>query len=159
MTGRPQVCVGAVVVHDGALLLVRRGHAPEAGRWSIPGGRVEAGEPLWEAVVREVREEAGIDVAVDGLAGWAERLGDPAAGDAAGEEDHFVILDFFATPMDPAPRLRAGDDATDAAWIALEEVPEQELVDGLAEFLVDAGVIADTRPFGIHVVEPAGSGE
>src|SRR5690606_15457197 len=61
--GAPQVCVGAVVMHDGALLLVQRAHDPEAGSWSLPGGRVEPGEPLWEAVVREVREETSLDVA------------------------------------------------------------------------------------------------
>lgn len=148
---RPQVCVGAVVVHDGALLLVQRGTEPGRGQWSIPGGRVEPREPLWEAVVREVREETGIEVAVDGLAGWVERTGETGAG---AEGPHFVILDFFATPLEAEPDLVAGDDAADAAWVPLEDVSEADLVEGLAEFLVEAGVIDDTRPFHIEVLGP-----
>ncbi|MDP1792965.1 MAG: NUDIX domain-containing protein, partial [Acidimicrobiales bacterium] len=60
----PQVCVGAVVVDDDQLLLIRRGHGPAAGEWSVPGGRVEFGELMVEALVREVKEETGLDVVV-----------------------------------------------------------------------------------------------
>ena len=62
-------CVGAVVVHDGQLLLVRRGQEPGKGLWSVPGGRVEAGESLAEACVREVREETGLDVVAGEVVG------------------------------------------------------------------------------------------
>jgi len=144
---KPVISVGAVVQHDGQLLLVQRGQEPETGRWSLPGGHVEFGEPLWEAVVREVLEETGLDVAVDGLAGWVERI-DPSG------THHFVILDFFATPLDPDPVPVAGDDAAAVRWVPLEDVSEAGLVDGLAEFLVDAGVIADTRPFHIEIHRP-----
>ncbi|MHB1912084.1 MAG: NUDIX domain-containing protein, partial [Acidimicrobiales bacterium] len=64
---RPEVCVGAVVVDDDRLLLIRRGHGPAAGEWSVPGGRVEAGETLAEAVVREVLEETGLEIVCDDL--------------------------------------------------------------------------------------------
>ena len=57
----PQVCVGAVVVDADRLLMIRRGHGPAAGRWSVPGGRVQAGELLAEAVVRELGEETGVE--------------------------------------------------------------------------------------------------
>ncbi|MHB1924807.1 MAG: NUDIX domain-containing protein, partial [Acidimicrobiales bacterium] len=82
---RPEICVGAVVVDDERLLMIRRGHGPAAGEWSVPGGRVEVGETLAEAVVREVMEETGLEVVCDDLLGWVERISD---------EDHFVILDF-----------------------------------------------------------------
>ena len=68
---RPELCVGAVAVHDGDLLMIRRGHGPAAGEWSVPGGRVERGELLAEAVVREVREETGLEC----VCGPLHRLG------------------------------------------------------------------------------------
>ena len=90
---RREVAVGAIVVHDGCLLLVRRGRGAATGKWAPPGGRVEFGETLRAAVVREVREETGIAVTRRRAAGWVERTGiDP-------EPYHYVILDFFATPM------------------------------------------------------------
>ena len=132
MTSGPQVCVGAVAVDDERLLLVRRANAPGAGTWSVPGGRVEAGETVGEAVVREVREETGLEALCGPLLGWVERIG---------EQHHFVILDFVVEvldPVDPVP----GDDAVDAAWVPLHEVAEMtDLVDGLAEFLHENGVL------------------
>ena len=134
MSGRPQLGVGGVVVHDGSLLLIRRGHGPAAGEWSVPGGRVEHGETLAEAVVRELREETGLEAVCGELLGWVEIL--PTQGAA----DHFVVLDFVATVLDhgtPVP----GDDAAEACWVPLEEVVEMNLVEGLAEFLHEHGVI------------------
>ena len=92
---RPEVAVGAVAVHDDRLLLVRRGRGPAAGEWSVPGGRVEHGETLHEAVVREVAEETGLEVVVTGFLGWVERIGEDP------EPYHFVILDFVVDPLDP----------------------------------------------------------
>ena len=129
----PELCVGAVVVREDRLLLVRRGRGPAAGEWSVPGGRVEAGETMAEAVVREVAEETGIDVVCDELIGWVERID-------AGR--HFVIFDFRATSLGPAgEQPRAGDDAAEAAWVATDELADLRLVEGLAEFLADHGVI------------------
>ena len=129
---RPEVCVGAVVVVDDRLLLIRRGHGPAAGEWSVPGGRVEAGETLAEAVVRELREEAGVEGVCGELLGWVERI------DA---EHHFVILDFTCTLLDDREPV-AGDDAAEVAWVPLADVAEQRLVEGLAEFLHEHGIIA-----------------
>ena len=131
--GRPELCVGAVVVDDDRLLLIRRGHGPAAGEWSVPGGRVEAGETLAEAVVREVAEETGVEVVCEQMLGWVERIS---------PDHHFVILDFRAQLLgtgegDPV----AGDDADEAAWIPLHEVAELNLVEGLAEFLKDHGIL------------------
>jgi 8-oxo-dGTP diphosphatase len=128
---RPEVCVGAVVVADEALLLIRRGRGPAQGSWSVPGGRVERGETLAEAVVRELREETGLAGVCGELLGWVERIGDGY---------HFVILDFEVVLLDDA-EPRAGDDAAEAAWVPLHEVAELNLVEGLAEFLADHGVI------------------
>jgi 8-oxo-dGTP diphosphatase len=129
---RPEVCVGAVVVSDERLLVIRRGRGPAQGQWSVPGGRVEAGETLAEAVVRELREETGIAGVCAELMGWVERIGD---------DYHYVILDFRVVPLDDNDPV-AGDDAAEAAWVPLHEVAELNLVDGLAEFLADNGVIA-----------------
>ena len=130
MTPGPVVAVGAIIVVDDAILLVRRNREPGAGRWSVPGGRVEAGEQLRAAVAREVREETGIEVTVGDFAGWVERIADPF---------HFVILDFFAVPVGARAAVRAGDDAADARWVPLAEVPALDLVDGLLDFLRSVG--------------------
>ena len=74
MERRPVVAVGAVAVNDGAILLIRRGRPPAEGRWSLPGGRVEWGEPLTDALRREVEEETALRVEVGRLAGVVERI-------------------------------------------------------------------------------------
>ncbi|MGD9797072.1 MAG: NUDIX hydrolase [Acidimicrobiia bacterium] len=127
----PVVCIGAVAVDDDRLLLVRRRPEPGAGRWSIPGGHVEPGETLAEAVVRELLEETGLEGVCGELVGWVERID---------EHRHQVILDFFVEVLEP-DSARAGDDATEVAWVPLDLVAEQDLVDGLAEFLHENGVL------------------
>jgi mutator protein MutT len=131
----PEVCVGAIAVEEGKLLLIRRGHGPAAGEWSIPGGRVEAGETLAEAVVRELMEETGVEGVCDRMVGWVERIG---------VDRHFVILDFTVTvlcgPDEADPQ--AGGDAAEAAWVSLDEVAHLNLVEGLLEFLHEHGIVA-----------------
>jgi ADP-ribose pyrophosphatase YjhB (NUDIX family) len=118
-------------VDDGCLLLVRRRNEPGMGSWSVPGGRVEPGETVQEAVVRELLEETSIEGVCTGLVGVVERIGD---------DHHFVILDYAVevlAPVEPKP----GDDADEARWVPLHDVAEMDLVDGLAEFLHLHGVI------------------
>jgi len=128
---RAEVCVGAITVYDDELLLIQRDTEPGRGEWSVPGGRVEGGELLAEAVVREVREEAGVEVVCGPLVGVVERID---------HDRHFVILDFSATVLDPTEAV-AGDDAAAARWVPLADVAELPLVEGLAEFLHEHGVI------------------
>ena len=126
------MCVGAIALDDDRLLMIRRGHGPAAGEWSIPGGRVEAGETLAEAVVRELAEETGVEGICEQLVGWVERIGD---------DHHFVILDFAVTVLeatDPVP----GSDAVEAAWVDLSEVASYRLVEGLADFLHEHGILS-----------------
>ncbi|MCU1354015.1 MAG: nudF [Acidimicrobiales bacterium] len=141
MTERPATCVGAVVIDDERLLLVRRGHGPAAGTWSLPGGRVEHGETLAEAVVRELAEETGLEGVCGELVGWAELLPDSAGVDPS-DALHAVILDFRVTLLDPTVRPRAGDDAAEVDWVRLGDVADLILAPGLAEFLHDHGIIA-----------------
>jgi 8-oxo-dGTP diphosphatase len=129
---RPIVGVGAVVADADRLLLVRRGRGPAQGTWSVPGGKVELGETLAEAVTRELREETGLEGVCGPLLGWAERIDDDA---------HHVILDFEVTLLGDDEAV-AGDDAAEVRWVDLHEVAELALVDGLAELLYDSGIIA-----------------
>ena len=133
MADRPELCVGAIALHDGNLLMIRRGHGPAAGEWSVPGGRVERGELLAEAVARELREETGLEAVCGELVGWVERLDDDGA-------HHFVILDFEVTVLDDT-EPGAGDDAAEARWVPLADVIDLRLVDGLAEFLHEHGIL------------------
>ncbi len=132
MNPRPELCVGAVVVHDGSLLLVRRGRGPAAGEWAVPGGRVEWGESMAEALVREVREETGLECVCGEMLGWIELVDD---------HQHLVILDYVATVLEHGEPV-AGDDAAEVLWVPVQDVAELVLAPGLAEFLHDNGVIA-----------------
>jgi 8-oxo-dGTP diphosphatase len=123
--------VGAVVVSDDRLLMVRRGRGPAQGEWSIPGGRVEHGETLAEAVVRELLEETGLPGVCGELVGWVERVG---------SDYHFVILDFRVVLLDDGPPV-AGDDAVEATWVPLHAITELRVVEGLVEFLADHGIL------------------
>jgi 8-oxo-dGTP diphosphatase len=125
-------CVGAIITDDtGRLLLIKRGHEPEEGRWSLPGGRVRPGESDPQALVREVREETGLQVEPGRLIGEVER---PAPGGAI-----FDIQDYAATVS--GGLLAAGDDAADARWIVPGDVGRLPLTSGLAETLIAWGVL------------------
>jgi 8-oxo-dGTP diphosphatase len=126
-----EVCVGAIVVDEEDLLLIRRGRGAAQGEWSIPGGRVEPGELLAEAVVRELLEETGLEGICEDLVGWAERIG---------PDFHYVILDFRVTLLERREPV-AGDDAAEARWVPLADVAELNLAEGLAEFLHDHGIL------------------
>lgn len=131
---QPVVAVGAILVDDDRLLMVRRGHGPAAGTWAVPGGRVEAGETLAEAVVRELYEETGIEGVCGRLVGVEELLPED------GSTEHFVILDFEVSILESAEPV-AADDAAEARWVDLGDIAELQLAPGMAEFLHDHGII------------------
>ena len=112
----PVVGVGGVVVLDGKALIVKRGHEPRKGEWSLPGGRVELGESLPDATRREIKEETGLDVDVGPLVEAFDRV-HRLDGRV---RYHFVILDYLCVPI--GGELEAGDDADDVAWVAAEEL-------------------------------------
>ncbi|MFV0256930.1 MAG: NUDIX hydrolase [Acidimicrobiales bacterium] len=129
---RPELSVGAIVIHQDRLLLVERGRPPGVGLWSVPGGRVESGETLAEAVEREVLEETGCRVRCGRFVGLVERIS---------PEWHFVILDFVADLATSADVLTPGDDAADAAWVDLATVDDRPVVPGLLPFLREHAII------------------
>ncbi len=127
----PELCVGAVAVRDGAILLIRRGTPPGEGLWSVPGGRVQRGETLVQAAGRELQEETGLEGEVGEAVGWTELIG---------RRRHYVVVDFWVTvASDAVPK--ADTDASDAQWVAIEDLEKWDLVDGLLQFLTDHDVI------------------
>ncbi len=121
----PLVGVGAVVLReDGRVLLVRRSHPPRQGEWSLPGGLVELGESLADAVRREVLEECGIDVTVGPLLGVFQ----PIERDTAGRiRFHYVVLDYLA--YFTAGRIRPSSDAGDAVWVHPDSLARYHLAE------------------------------
>ena len=125
-------CVGAVIKdRSGRLLLIRRGHEPGKGQWSIPGGRVEAGESDAEALAREVREETGLVVAVGRLIGAVRR--------PAGAGSVLDIRDYAASVI--GGTLIPGDDADDAVWTSPAGLQALPLTDGLLDALRSWGAL------------------
>ncbi len=130
MTRAAELAVGAIVVVEDRLLLVRRATPPGAGRWSLPGGRVESDETLAEAVERELEEETGLTGVCGPPIGCVERVFDGR---------RFAIIDFEVEVVSGVPR--AASDASAVELVPLDEVADRDLVDGLAEFLADHEVI------------------
>ena len=132
MSGSVIPCVGAVVKDaHGRLLLIKRGHEPGAGLWSLPGGRIEPGETDAEALVREMLEETGLTVEVGRLIGRVQRPW--LRGDVIDIRDYAVTV--------TGGTLRPGDDAADARWVKTGDLEWMQITEGLAEALTDWGVL------------------
>jgi 8-oxo-dGTP diphosphatase len=125
-----ELAVGAVCVQQGRILLVKRGRGVSVGQWAVPGGRVGPGEPLADAVRRELREETGLDGTVGSLCGIARRQADGRC---------FLILDYWVDVA--SGDVCAGDDADDAVWANRADLERLDLVPLLREFLVVHGVL------------------
>ncbi len=113
----PVVGVGGVVVRDGRALIIRRAHEPRKGEWSLPGGMVELGERLTDAVRREVLEETGLEVSVGPVVETFDRVHHDTDGRV---RFHFVIVDYLCPSATGDPV--AGTDAQDVAWVTTEEL-------------------------------------
>lgn len=125
-------CVGAIVLDgQGRLLVVRRGHPPGEGLWSVPGGRIEPGETNAEAVARELSEETGLTVEPGRLVGTVER---PGPGGVT-----YEIHDYAATVSGGA--LRAGDDASEVRWVTPDELRALPTTTGLLDALTAWSVL------------------
>jgi ADP-ribose pyrophosphatase len=121
----PRVAVGAVVTHQGKVLLVLRGQPPAKDMWAIPGGSVNLGETLQAAAEREVLEETGLKI----KAGEVIYTFDAIVRDEAGRvQFHYVILDLKAEVLDPARPLQPADDVYDAAWFSLADLDRPDLI-------------------------------
>ena len=114
----PLLGVGALIFDGDQVLLVERGKPPLQGYWSLPGGLVEAGERLEDAIVREVREETGLIVSAGRLATVFERIMPDQAGEC---EYHYVLVDFYCSVT--GGDLQPGDDSTNARWFRFPELP------------------------------------
>ncbi len=122
---RPMLGVGAIIVDGPRVLLCRRGKPPYVGCWSLPGGLVELGEPVIEALHREVLEETGLLVKILRLAEVYERI---APDDEGRTEYHFVLLDYLCHVE--SGTLRAGDDAAEVRWYAVTDLASLEMTPG-----------------------------
>jgi 8-oxo-dGTP diphosphatase len=126
----PLVGVGAIIIERGHVLLVKRGHAPLAGEWSIPGGVLEVGETLRQAAIREAHEETGLIVEPGVLLGVYDRL---LRDDNQRTLYHYVLIDFLCRRQDG--EVHAAGDAQEVRWFTPEEVTALRLPDDTAEVI------------------------
>ena len=147
---RPVIGVGGVIIEQGRTVLIRRGTEPLLGEWSIPGGTVEIGETLEEAVRRELREETGLEVCVLELIELFDRIypeeGSLAAGGKMKPRFHFVIADYLCGLVGGRPR--AGSDVTDMAFAREEELDKFKLTEKATSVLKKAFAMARARAAG-----------
>ena len=122
---RPMVGVGAIIFRDDRVLLVQRGSEPSYGKWSIPGGLVELGESLQEAVLREVREEVGLEVKVLDLVVALDRVIPDHAGRI---EYHYILLDFLCEC--PAGEPFPASDVLNCAFVPILSLNRYDLTRG-----------------------------
>ena len=129
---QPIVGVGAVILHDRKLVLVKRGVEPDKGKWSIPGGGVELGEGVRDTAVREAKEECGLDIELVGDIPM-DAIDKMVPGEKGRLQYHYVLLQFLARPKGGI--LKPTSDATEARWVPLEEVEKYDLTNSLRLFL------------------------
>lgn len=128
---QPIVGVGAVIVDEGKLLLVKRGVEPGKGKWSIPGGAVELGEKVRDAVVREAEEESGlkVEIVIDRPLDTVDNI---MMDENKRLQYHYVLLQFLIRPKSGTPR--SGGDVLDAKWVSLDEVETYDLTTSFRSF-------------------------
>jgi 8-oxo-dGTP diphosphatase len=120
----PLIGVGAIIIEDSRVLLVKRAHPPLEAQWSIPGGVLEVGELVREAAIREAREETGLIVEPEALLGVYDRILRNAEQRV---QYHYVLIDFFCRRV--GGELKAASDAAEVRWFPREELPPLNLAD------------------------------
>ena len=125
---QPLIGVGALIVASGRIVLIKRGHAPLLGEWSIPGGMLELGETVRQGTEREALEETGLRIRATELLGVFDRV---VLDDAKRILYHYVLIDFLCQVV--SGELQAAGDAADARWFTLEEVQALPLAFDTAE--------------------------
>lgn len=131
---RPVLGVGALILDQNQVLLVERGREPLAGYWSLPGGAVETGERLEDALIREVFEETGLHVSADSIATVFERIMPDPSGTC---EYHYVLIDFYCTILGGVPR--PGDDSAQVKWFPLDSLAGLRMTEGTREVIERTG--------------------
>ncbi len=130
---RPYLAVSAAIIRDGRVLIVRRAQPPAAGLYTLPGGGVELGETLEQAVIRETREETGLTIEPVALAGYSQVIARDPAGAV---ERHFVILPFAARYI--AGELTLNSELAEAHWLRPSDLGGLATTEGLAEIVAAA---------------------
>ncbi len=131
---RPIVGVGAIIIEDENVLIVRRGQPPKMGAWSIPGGGVDLGEDLEQACMREVREETGLEVEILSEGRVLNRV---TRDEWERVQFHYVLIDFVCRPTGGV--LQAASDISEARWVPLSEVSSlSPMTSGTAEFILES---------------------
>ena len=130
---RPYLAVSAAIFRDGRVLIVRRAQPPAHGLYTLPGGTVELGETLEQAVTREVREETGLEIEPLSVAGYRQMI----ARDSTGQvERHYVILPFAARWV--AGEISLNEELAEARWLLPAELSGLQTTEGLAEIVATA---------------------
>jgi len=130
---RPYLAVSAAIIRDGRVLVAQRARGPALGIWTMPGGVVEAGESLTEALVREIQEETALTIEPVALAGHREVMVRDTGGRVS---RHFVIMCFAARWIAGEPQLN--DELSDARWLLPAELAGLKTTEGLAEIVASA---------------------
>ncbi|MDG1198191.1 MAG: NUDIX domain-containing protein [Actinomycetota bacterium] len=121
----PELCAGSIVYSEEKILLIRRGAEPEKGLWSLPGGRVQMGESIRHAALRELKEESNLEGQFEEMMGWVDLL--------IGEHRYVIVNLRFS--VSNASNLKAGDDAAEAKFFKLEELHGLDMNDRTRNFL------------------------
>ena len=129
-SSHPQLAVSAAIFRDDEILLVRRARSPAKGFYSFPGGRVEFGEALHEALHREIDEETALQIQIVGLAGWREVVPGTSGG------GHYLILSFAARWISGEPVLN--DELDDFRWLKPDAIGNMQVTGGLPEIIQSA---------------------
>jgi 8-oxo-dGTP diphosphatase len=146
---RPFVGVGAVIVQDGRVLIVKRKYDPLAGQWSIPGGAVELGETLEASVTREMFEETGLEIEVGPVIEVFDRITRDEQGRV---RYHFVLVDYLCWPA--GGRLRAGSDVADAIFVHPSELEAYRLTTKAMDVIARALELDRDAPRAVRPASP-----